>query len=950
MSSGRRPSTPSRRLLPTGGLVAFACAALAWMPVRAEDGGKALAASAAGHWAFQPLRRPDLPSGTGPGDRNAVDRFLGRALAEAGIPPQDEADRATLLRRVAFVLTGLPPSPEEVAAFLDDRAPDAYERMVDRHLASPRHGERWAKHWLDAAGYADSNGYFNADTDRPLAYRYRDHVIRSVNRDTPFDRFVREQVAGDELSGWKPGQPATPEVVEMLEATHFLRNGQDGSGESDGNPDEVRTDRYYALESTMQVMGSCLLGLTVQCAKCHDHKFEPLTQRDYYAFQSFLYPAFNVEKWANPNDRVVQANLPGELEAWQQAEARLDRRLADARASLSGWTRAHRHPGEVLFADAFDGREPLAARWSDTAPGDDKPAGSPPVRLDSDEAPAARVRDGVLRIVEGGGSGDRWLSTRKRFDWRPARKGGWVQATFDLVATRLDGKGKDAERVGYVVAAHDFDDSSDVPGGNLLVDGNPGGATAVHVDYPGPDAKGRGNIGGTGYRAGRNYGVRITRAGDDAYRLEHLVDGLVDGAPLELKAADLPPGGFAFEYCCGRSFVVDNVVVEASRDEDAAWAAAEAAHRAEAAERQEAFARVEREVAAARTPKPGRIAWTSDRSPEPPEVHLLRRGNHKTPGEKVEPAFPAFLADGAAPRIRPPASGIGTGRRTAWAEWLFEPGSRQAALVARVAANRAWMHCFGTGIVATPDNLGLSGAPPSNPGLLEWLASELVASGWRMKHLERTILLSAAFRRSGAPRPDALAADPANRLLWRHPLRRLDAESVRDAMLAAAGVLGPKAGGPYVPTPRNADGEVVVDEASPAGLSRAVFLQQRRTQVPTMLANFDAPSIVFNCTRRPVTTMPLQSLTLLNSGFALARGEDLARRVARECGDDERARITRAFVLACGRGPDPGEQAACTAFLDAQRRAYAGKADAAARAWADLCQSLFGLNAFLYLE
>ena len=164
-----------------------------------------------------------------------------------------------------------------------DRIPGAYERFVDRLLDSPRHGERWAKHWLDAAGYADSNGYFSADSDRPLAFRYRDYVIRAFNRDMPFDQFVREQLAGDELAlagGWRPGKAASPRIIEMLEATHFLRNGQDGTGETDGNPDEVRVDRYYALESSMQILGSCFFGVTWQCAKCHDHKFEPVTQKD----------------------------------------------------------------------------------------------------------------------------------------------------------------------------------------------------------------------------------------------------------------------------------------------------------------------------------------------------------------------------------------------------------------------------------------------------------------------------------------------------------------------------------------------------------------------------------------------------------------------------------------------------------------------------------------------
>ena len=287
--------------------------------------GKPDPATVAKHWAFQPLRQPTTtqPAGRTPA-KVSIDDFLARRLRDAGLTFSREASRFTLIRRAAFVLTGLPPTPEEIEQFVSDKKPGAFERMTAQYLDSPRDGERWGKHWLDAAGYADSNGYFNADTDRPLAYRYRDYVVRSLNREKPFDQFIREQIAGDELSGWKPGQPATTQIIELLEATHYLRNGQDGSGESDGNPDEVRTDRYYALESAMQIMGSSLLGMTFQCAKCHDHKFEPITQQDYYTFQSFLYPAFNIEKWVKPNDRITYANLPGELEAWEQMEKRFN--------------------------------------------------------------------------------------------------------------------------------------------------------------------------------------------------------------------------------------------------------------------------------------------------------------------------------------------------------------------------------------------------------------------------------------------------------------------------------------------------------------------------------------------------------------------------------------------------------------------------------------------------
>ncbi len=901
------------------------------------------------HPAFERLVSVPPPSLSGPAFGNVIDAFIQARLDRSRLTPSREADRATLIRRATFTLTGLPPTPEEIDAFVDDLSPTAYEALVDRLLASPRFGERWAKHWLDAAGYADSNGYFNADSDRPLAFRYRDYVIRTLNRDKPFDQFIREQIAGDELCGWKPGQPVTPEIIESLEATHFLRNGQDGSGESDGNPDEVRTDRYYALESAMQIMGSSLLGVTLQCAKCHDHKFEPITQRDYYSFQAFLYPAFNIEKWTKPNDRVVTAALPGELEAWKSAQSRLDAELTAAQNAFRSWASSNRPPGKILFADEFSATQSLTRNWSATAPGDDAPGGTPPVMLDSRQAPGAIVTDGQLRLVEGGGSGDRWLSTIQSFDWQPATNKGWIQVTFDLVADRLDSTGNPAERIGYFIATHDFNDSSRVEGGNVLIDGHPGGASVVEVDYPGKDSSRPGKIGSTGYKPGHNYGVRITRVESDRFQLDHLVDGSVDGQPIHLKARDLPHGGFGFEYCCGRSFVVDNVRIESSDPTNEVWAAASQTYERDLAVRRADLERASKQIAAQRTPQPGRIAWMTDSGAEAPTVPLLKRGNHKTPGEAVPAAFPRFLSENRDSTAAPRPTDRSTGRRTAWVEWLFQPDSAQSSLLARVTVNRVWQQYFGVGIVSTTDNLGRSGAQPSHPELLDWLASEFIRSNWSLKALHRRIALSHAFRQSSEPRDEPLAIDPGNRLLWRFPIRRLDAESIRDAMLATSGRLASKSGGPYVPTPRDGSGEVNPDPSHPETFARTIFLQQRRTQVPTFLGTFDSPSIVFNCTRREQTTMPLQTLALLNADFSVERGADLASRVMRAESTDLK-RLKLAFVTVCGRPPTPYEQTSSLEFLRTQIAHHGATGEAARAAWRDLCHSLYALNSFLYLE
>jgi hypothetical protein len=719
------------------------------------------------HRAFQPVVRPKVPEVRGDA-RTGVDRFTLAALEAKGVAPNPEADRPTLIRRVALDLTGLPPTVTEIDAFLADRSPGAYERMVERYLASPHYGERWGKFWLDAAGYADSNGYFSADSDRPLAWRYRDYVVRSFNADKPYDRFVREQIAGDELVGYAPGGDVTPTMVEALTATHFLRNAPDGTGESDGNPDEVRVDRFSVLEGNVQNLMNCLLGLTIQCARCHDHKFEPLTQDEYYGLQAILFPVYNPEKWAKPNDRVLAVGTKAEVTAWKERTALIDRQVKAAQGGLSA------------FADAL--REQLLGE-----------------RLKHLEPPA---------------------------------------------------------RAAVIEAAKVAKDKRSAAQKELL----------------------------------RAHGKAVEVSDDDL-------------------AKRFP------EYAALRDRVKQTV---AEREKE--------------------------------RPRPlEQVAAFVETDPSPPAHHLLKRGQHASPGKEVAPTVPVALCTPANTyHIDPrPKDRVSTGRRTAFANWVTSP---ENALFARVMANRVWQHHFGTGLVATADNLGVSGAKPSHPELLDYLAAEFIASGWSTKALHRLILSSAAHRQTSTPRPELDATDPDNRLLARFPLRRLDAEAVRDSLLSVAGELDPRAGGPFVPSTRTGEGVVEVAESANGAHRRSIYLQQRRTQVVTFLQLFDAPSIVTTCGARTPSTVPLQSLALLNSEFARARARGLARRVTTEAGDDTPKRLALAFRLTSGREPLPDERRACEKFLDAQRAAYAREKDADDRAWADLCQMLLASNAFLYVE
>lgn len=899
------------------------------------------------HWAYQPLRPIPPPSvGDASRLRTSLDAFVQARLEAVGLTLAPETDRETLIRRVAFDLTGLPPTPEEIDKFLSDDSERAYESLVERYLASPHYGERWGKFWLDAAGYADSNGYFNADTDRPLAFRYRDWVVDAINADQPFDQFVREQLAGDELAGYSTGEEITQEMLPLLTATHFLRNSPDGTDSSDGNDDERRADKYAVLEGTMQIMGSSLFGLTTQCARCHDHKFEPFKQRDYYQLQAVLYPAFHVENWSYPKDRHLPAATSDAVRAWEARAREVETRIAAERASFEAWRREKQPRGQILFQDRFDdATSPLSATWSNSAPGDRAPAGQPGVNLDSSNAPGALPDAGRLRIVESGDEGDRAFSTRQAFDWTPDACGGWIQATFDLVEAE-----DETPYVAYFLALRDFNDVGESAGGNVLIDGARDGKATVHVDYPGADSRTLGRIGDSEYVPGSNFGVRVTNRGDGKFELAQLVNGVPEAEVLTLAAADLPDGGFGFEYCCGRSFSIDNVRIE-TNDGSPDGVAAEMSFAAEQMGRQQLLTESIAALESQRGEPLGQLAFAADLAPAPPRTPLLERGDYKSPLEWVDAAAPAMISEPANPAdLNGLASERSTGRRLAFAQWLTRPDSRAAALLARVTVNRWWAHHFGVGIVATPENVGYSGAPPTHPELLEFLAAELVRNGWSAKELHRLILHSAVYRQTSRAESLGARLDPNAQLLSRFPLRRLDAESIRDAMLAVSGELDRARGGPYVPTDRAEDGDVVVQPTAGGGTRRSIYLQQRRSQVLGLLDVFDAPSLVTNCTQRVQTTIPLQSLKLLNSEFVRDRAAALARRTANASGADQSSRLWRLYRLAIGRAPTDAELRSSMEFLTRQPLDYADQAHAEELAWTDLCQALLASNAFLYVQ
>jgi hypothetical protein len=742
------------------------------------------------HWAFQPPRRPSVPAIRNVGRlRTPVDAFLLARLEEKGLTFAPEADRITLMRRAYLDLRGLPPAPEDVDAFLADDRPDAYEKLLDRLLASPHFGERWGRHWLDVVGYADTVGFdfdFNLIVQPEGKWRYRDYVIAALNMDVPFDRFVREQLAGDELVDWRHAKFYTPEIRDHLIATGFLRNARDETHEPESN---IPLIFYGVLHNTVDIVGNSLLGLTLQCARCHDHKFDPIAQQEYYELMAFLTPAYNPKQWL--------AVYPWKPEI-------KDRGLPDVSADEKA--DIERHNKEI-------------ARQLDEV---------------------ARKRTTIYRPYEVRLQESKWsaLPEAIRADTR---------AAIQMPADKRDAVQK------YLVAKLE---------------------PSLRVQPA---------------------EVKAALSGTD-----RAADQDLDKQAAELKA------------------------------------------------RQRSW---------------GKIQALYDVGP-PPATHLLKRGNHESPGRDVQPRFLKVLSGGDN-NVRIPA-GVpdGTsGRRLALAQWMTTPNSRAAGLLARVMVNRLWQHLYGEPIVQSPENFGLSGEPPTHPELLEWLGSEFAGAGWRIKPMLKLLMTSSAYRQAArlpAPVPatqaDPQQVDPANQLLWKMRLRRLEAEAIRDSILAVSGQLDATMGGPPILTKAQTDGRVMIDDKrlpDPAAKNRrSVYLLFRRTFNPSFLSVFDQPQVSVNCPRRDTSAVPLQALAMLNDPFVTEQAGHFADRVASRAGGARQQAIRTAFRLALARPPSAEEQDVCARLLERQALIFreAKMPDAERGALVQLCQMLLNTSEFLYVE
>ena len=870
------------------------------------------------HWSFIPPRRPELPAvAQRSWVKQPIDAFVLQRLEAEGLRPNGAAAPATWLRRASLVLTGLPPAPEDLDRFsaeVQSRGEAAYEAAIDRLLASPRYGERMAMDWLDVAHYADTHG-FNNDSERSM-WRWRDWVIDAFNANMPYNRFLIEQLAGDLLP--------TPTLSQRI-ATGFGRNHVINS--EGGIIDEEYRVEYVA--DRVRTLGMAWLGLTLECAHCHDHKFDPITQKDHYRFFAF----YNNVPELGEDGRVANAvpMIPAPTDDQQRRarvleaaigalEPKVDRRRQSAKVNLEVLGRgAVAAPPEganlylacesatefaALAADGVAGQSCVAgdARAKPEAGGTPVPVWrrgpitfSAWVRPDGEASgPLLSTMDyatnpasvgygkGIELRLEGGELEFRWAdrfpaySVRVRSDGAEIRPGQWTHIA--LVYAGVSSKDDLRVQASWVRL---FADGREVPTRVL----NDGLSLPDEKSKPAP----------TRFRIGWD-------TGGAAFR------GRVDELGVWPRAFSASEVEAVFEaralpYATSRHREGRATAVELGWLKDATLRKTDAAFAKDRGQ----LAELRSELLALRRSAP--TVMVMEEMGTPRETHILLRGSYNAPGEKVEAGVPEELL-GAWPAGAPR-------NRLGLAQWLTQPDH---PLTARVVVNRFWQQIFGQGLVRTSDNFGMQGEWPSHPELLDWLAREFVDSGWNVKALMKRILLSATFRQDSAASPELIGRDPENRLLARGPRYRLPAEILRDQALAVSGLLKNRLGGPsvYPYQPEDLYKGIVVAADYPGTryvvskgddlYRRSLYTFWKRTVPHPAMTVFDAPDREFCVVRRSTTNTPLQALTLLNNPIFVEAARKLAERSIREGGATAGARVRFAFRLATGRAPDAEEQ------------------------------------------
>jgi mono/diheme cytochrome c family protein len=871
------------------------------------------------HWSYRSLERPTVPAESA---ANPIDRFLDAEIAAASLPTNAEADRPTLIRRLFFALTGLPPTPDQVAAFVADSSPDAYGKLVEKLLASPHHGEEMARHWLDNARYADTHG-LHLDNEREM-WLYRDWVVKAFNENLPFDQFTVWQLAGDLL----PNATSDQKI-----ATGFCRSNVTTS--EGGSINEELLFRY-AVDRTA-TMTNTWLGLTGQCAVCHSHKFDPISQKEFYSLYAFFNSA--ADPGFDGNTRRTAPSLPVKTPAQDELLAAIDREMA---------------PYEKALDDAI-----AAAGYVDPADGA-SPSGSRETRWLADGWP-----EGALSRTSPGGTA-KWVEAAPSSPSQAGSHSLDIVATAPVQVVATDGdqtftipeKGElvvhlwlDPAELPEGVMLHlrstawrhgvVWGDWSDVPFGDSretdqgsVVHAGPlpeGGAWArLAIDpgrlelRPGMRVTALGLAQSRGHARWDSIGVSVPDAAAKDPARSFIAWWKQKSSLQDSKLQDIPVGLRSIVQQ-GPDKTTDQADIARLKRHwlTQVWASPPEKLVAAAAD-YDAVAKI-RDGIDHLIPR----SLVFNDLPKMRDSFVMLRGAYDKPGDKVARGTPAFLPPLAVEEGKTPS-------RLDLAQWLV---SKEHPLTARVAANRLWQQFFGTGLVKTHEDFGLQGEPPSHPELLDWLAAEYRDSGWDTRKMVRLIVTSDAFKRSGAVQPQQLARDPENRTLARGPRIRLDAEQIRDQALCVSGLLVPTMGGrgvkPYQPDniwePVGFDRSNTRTYYRDAGdnlYRRSLYTFLKRTAPPPFMSNFDAPSRESFCARRERSNTPLQALQLMNDVQHVEAARALAGRALASSATDDAGRIGWLFASVLARDPEPAEAKLVAESLAAHRERY--KADAAA--------------------
>jgi hypothetical protein len=871
------------------------------------------------HWAFVPPKRPELPKVTDTKwPRNAIDNFILARLEADSQKPSPEADKATLIRRVTFTLTGLPPTPAEVDAFLRDTSPNAYEKVVDRLLESPRYGERMALQWLDLARYSDTHGY-HIDSHRDM-WRWRDWVIEAFNRNMPYDEFTVKQLAGDLLPH--------PTLEDRI-ATGFNRNHMINF-EGGAIPEEYQNEYVVDRVETTSV---AWMGVTLGCARCHDHKYDPFKQKEFYQFYSF----FNTISEKGLDGRkgnaqpVLQLPSPDQAKQLQAVDdgicAHEEALPKDSELDViqAAWEKAAlstlpEPPREGLLAHyELDGNLADTSghyRHGRTIRGDLTYGGGPVARA-ADFDGEAHVDFGDTARIEGTRpfslalwlkpNGNKEMSVLQKMDDAGGRRGYELYFDDSEVLTRL----RRGSRLYLRLAHHWPDDAMEIRTREPLELGE-----WHHIAM---------NYDGSGKASGFKLYLNGKLAEIETLK-DHLTGSIATEAPVSVGNGAL---GKPYRGSMDDLRIYDRVLSAADLEQLAIHQPARASIMILPKKRSKSQAENLRDYFLTRGAPPDiqrlwtelkdlqrekeELDWTvptvmvMQEMDEPRETAILGRGDYRNRGEEVSPGVPAVL----------PAMGKDLPRdRLGLAKWLVDPGN---PLTARVAVNRYWQMHFGTGLVKTAENFGSQGEPPSHPELLDWLATEFIRSGWDIKALQRLIVTSATYRQSSRTTPELIEKDPENRLLAHGPRFRLPAEMVRDNALAVSGLLVEKRGGPSVSPyqPKGLWEEIAYGDVYSAQTyvqghdddlyRRSMYTFWKRTSPPPELITFDAPDREKCTARRTVTNTPLQALALMNDPTFVEASRKLAEHTIHESGPDAAKRIRFAFRLATARLPDSKE-------------------------------------------